>query len=114
MNTSYFSKIKYSQNLFDRLVCIASSAPPGFTGRFYKPLAPPWELIKAYKMNGDEQRYTGAYNHMVLKDLDPQQVYNDLGEDAILLCWEGKNKFCHRHLVSKWFEKELGIIVTEL
>jgi hypothetical protein len=30
------------------------------------------------------------------------------------LCWEKKGKFCHRHLVAKWFKEKLGIEVKEI
>jgi uncharacterized protein (DUF488 family) len=41
-------------------------------------------------------------------------VFNELGEDAILLCWESPEKFCHRHLVADWLSKKLDIKITEL
>jgi len=36
-----------------------------------------------------------------------------LGEDAILLCYEGIFQFCHRRLVAKWLEEQLNITVDE-
>ncbi|WP_175476640.1 hypothetical protein [Syntrophus gentianae] len=49
---------------------------------------------------------------LVLK-LDPRQVYEDLGSDAEMLCWESPGKFRHRHLVAEWLEKALDIKVPE-
>jgi uncharacterized protein (DUF488 family) len=49
-----------------------------------------------------------------LDKLDPQKVFDDLGEDAILLCWEAPCQFCHRRLVAEWLEKHLGVNVPEL
>jgi hypothetical protein len=64
--------------------------------------------------------YEILYRDQVLSKLDPQKVYDDLGEDAILLCHEkwddiksGK-AFCHRRIVAEWLEEELGIEVPEL
>ena len=49
----------------------------------------------------------------ILSKLDPQKVANDLGPDAILLCFEKFNDRCHRRLVAEWFETSLGIIIPE-
>jgi hypothetical protein len=46
--------------------------------------------------------------------LDAKQVAEDLGPDAILLCWESFNVRCHRRLVAEWLEEKLGIVVPEL
>jgi hypothetical protein len=50
----------------------------------------------------------------ILDKLDPQKVFDDLAEDAIMLCWEPPGKFCHRRLVAKWLEECLGVTVPEL
>jgi uncharacterized protein (DUF488 family) len=49
-----------------------------------------------------------------LSKLDPQKVFSDLGQDAILLCWEKPGEDCHRRLVAEWLEGLLGIKVPEL
>lgn len=36
-----------------------------------------------------------------------------LGDDAVLLCFEGKGKFCHRHLAAEWLRSG-GIDCEEL
>jgi uncharacterized protein (DUF488 family) len=61
----------------------------------------------------DEATYQVEYQK-ILDNLDPRQVFDDLGEDAILLCWEAPGKFCHRRLVAAWLEKHLGRSVPEL
>ena len=35
-------------------------------------------------------------------------------DKVILLCWEGKSKFCHRHLFAKWYKQQTGVEITEL
>ncbi|MCL6442574.1 MAG: DUF488 domain-containing protein, partial [Alicyclobacillus sp.] len=40
--------------------------------------------------------------------------YEELGENAVLLCYEKHNDWCHRRMVADWFEKELGVVVPEL
>jgi hypothetical protein len=83
--------------------------------RIYSKLAPPEYLLFQYR-NGyiTDDQYTDVYCTEVLDKLNAQEVYNELGDDAILLCWESPDKYCHRHIVAKWLESELGIIIKEL
>jgi len=64
-------------------------------------------------MTMDEASYREAYQK-ILDGLDPQEVFEDLCADAILLCWEAPGKFCHRRLVAAWLEEKLGVQVPEL
>jgi hypothetical protein len=45
--------------------------------------------------------------------LDPRELYEALGEEAVLLCWEKPGEGCHRRLVAEWFEASLGVVVPE-
>ncbi len=95
----------------DRLnkpVSIARYAPRWYKGRRYLALAPTRQMLK---MGGDEYRV--AYQE-ILDRLDPRKVYEDLGPDAVLLCWERPGEFCHRRLVAEWLEIHLGIKVPEI
>jgi hypothetical protein len=98
-------------------VSIAGGAPDWFTGRQYKKLAPKYWFFKKYK-DGEFNRadYTFHYIIEVLDKLDAKQVYEELGEDAVLLCWERSEPdfFCHRSLVAAWFKDRLGVDVDEL
>lgn len=128
MNTSYFAKYKG-----ENAVSIAGKCPDWFKGRQYKKLAPKWHFFKKYKdtlndiKNGKynseiieyirdeaESEYMFYYVEEVLNKLDAKQVYEELGENTVLLCWERSSEFCHRHIVRWWFQKELGIEVNEL
>jgi len=60
-----------------------------------------------------EDAYREEYQK-ILDKLDPRKVFEDLGPDAILLCWEPPGKFCHRGLVAAWLEEKLGVQVPEL
>lgn len=35
-------------------------------------------------------------------------------DKVILLCWESKSKFCHRHLFAKWYKQQTGVEIVEL
>jgi len=61
----------------------------------------------------DEAAYAIEYQRDVLCKLDAAKVVEDLGSDAVLLCWEAPGKFCHRRLVAAWLEEALGIEVPE-
>jgi len=90
-----------------KAVSISLYPPRGWTGRRYKALAPTRQMLKM--TNGE---YRAAYQE-ILDRLDPRKVYQELGEDAILLCWEKPGEFCHRRLVAEWLERELGVEVPE-
>ena len=116
MNTSYFAKVKNLEN--KNLVSIALSPPKWYEGKTYKALAPNWDTIDAWKKSGkteeDWNNYKRDYYKSKLSKLDPKKVYEDLGEDAVLLCFEKPSDHCHRFLVAEWLETSLGIKVTEI
>jgi len=110
MKTSYFSKSGQDPNA----VSIAGKAPNWYKGREYKKLAPKYWFFKKYKQDSDETFYTEQYRKEVLGALDPKEVFKELGEDAVLLCWEKPKWFCHRHIVARWLEESLGIEIGEI
>lgn len=128
INTSYFSNWKNIFNQNTLLISIAGKSPDFFTEltntytadyKIYKKLAPKYEWWKEWHDNNlSNEWYEEKYNETVLSKLDPQQVFNELTDnnrkDVVLLCWEGRDKFCHRHLVAKWLENNLNINVQEL
>jgi hypothetical protein len=99
--TSYFAKNGNHPNA----VSIAGKTPEFFQGRKYSKLAPKLWFFKKYKEDGDKDDYIKNYYKEVLDKLDPTEVYKELGEGAVLLCYEAPDKFCHRHLVSEWLMK---------
>jgi hypothetical protein len=117
MKTSYYFSNKI-QNKDLNLVRISNSYPTKIvwfqTVRIYKPLCPNWDLIQKYKTNKiSKEEYEQIYSKF-LNLLDPMEVYADLGENAILLCWERPGVFCHRQIVAKWIYDSLDIKVNEL
>lgn len=110
MKTSYYGRInsKDYKQFADKGVQISANARY-WSGPKYEPLFPTWDMIRMT----DEEEYERVYREQILDKLDPLEVYNDLGEDAILLCYESIAKiesgetFCHRHIVAAWLEEEL-------
>jgi hypothetical protein len=95
-------------------VSISRRCPSWYEGRHYEPLAPPGDLVDRY-VDGliDATQYEKEYRSRVLGQLDPVQVFKDLGPNAILLCNAPPGKFCHRRVAADWLESTLGIEVTE-
>ncbi len=116
MKTGYFGKVRsYPKDKGYRFVSIARFAK-FWDGDTYQKLAPPADIIKIK----DEKLYEKIYYEKVLSKLNPQQVYDELGENAVLLCYEkfadieNGITFCHRRMVAKWLEDNLGVKVDEL
>lgn len=118
--TSYFAKVKQLQESgFNNLVCVAGYAPKFFydtpNARFYPDLAPRKEWFWEWK-NGhlSNDWYMEKYNETVLSKLNPEKVVEDLGDNAVMLCYEKPGDFCHRHLVADWIAKNTGMTVEEV
>jgi hypothetical protein len=106
MFTSYFANIK---NLPADLVPVSidRGPPRWFTGRKELRLAPTPAMLKLAKPEYDAQFAE------ILAQLDPAEVYATLGENAVLLCWEKPNEWCHRRPVAEWLEAALQVEIPE-
>lgn len=118
--TSYFAKVKPLQEAgFNNLVCVAGYAPKFFydtpNARFYPDLAPRKEWFWEWK-NGhlSNDWYIEKYNETVLSKLNPEKVVEELGDNAVMLCYEKPGDFCHRHLIADWIVKNTGMTVEEV
>ena len=113
MKTSYFGNKQASQD--PNAVSIARW-PPRWWGsrRRYIALAPSKDLLNRSKAGLPWPEYVKEYQRDILGKLDPAKVLADLGDGAILLCWEKPGEDCHRRLVAEWLEKSLDIKVPEL
>ena len=88
--------------------------PMFWRGRRYYALAPSVALFRAWKAGTvSNEGYTERFYQETLSRLDPDQVFQDLGEAAILLCHCPPSQFCHRRIVARWLEEALGINVPE-
>jgi hypothetical protein len=119
--TSYFAKIKtLPPNIIPISIC--GKAPDWYSGRQYKKLAPKYDFFMEWKQNHNNDFYIKCFNEQVLNRLDVFTVYDELYAlagtsglqqyDICLLCYEKPSDFCHRHLVSDWFNKN-GIACEE-
>lgn len=99
--------------LMPNAVGIAGRVPDWYLGKRYRDLAPRKWFFDEFKQDNNKELYTARYIDEVLNQLDARKVYEELGQDAILLCWEEPGEFCHRRLVARWLETNLGILVPE-
>ena len=91
-----------------------------YKGKSYPSLAPKkefWNIWKSHINYKDEYEnnlyYTEQYYLQVLRNLDPENIINNL-YNSVLLCYEDNNSFCHRGLVAAWLELLLDIEVPEI
>lgn len=113
--TSYFSKVSALPNKLPNgfvAISIAGKSPSWYSGAKYRILAPKYWFYAKYKEDGDSDYYTEQYYKEVLNNLNADRVVNDLyrlkkgiSGDIVLLCYESPSKFCHRHLVAEWLNK---------
>jgi hypothetical protein len=113
MKTSYFANRNVAVD--PNAVSIARW-PPRWWGsrRRYIALSPSADLLKRAKAGLPWPEYVAEFKREVLSHLDPADVCDELGPDAILLCWESPGANCHRHLVAEWLEEALSMKVPEL
>ena len=91
-----------------RLVAISIMVPDNFGGQFMRELNPPDYLLCGYKYGSiTEDEYIETYNKVVLDKLNPIEIYERL-KGKVILCYCGKDKFCHRRLVINWLINNLG------
>jgi hypothetical protein len=113
MKTSYFGNRAATAD--PHAVSIARWPPRWWgTRRRFITLAPSIGLLNRSKAGLPWPEYVAEYNRNILGKLDPAKVFADLGQFAILLCWEKTGEDCHRRLVAEWLERSLNIKVPEL
>lgn len=125
--TSYFAKLK---SLPDNIIPIAicGKTPDWYKGLQYKKLAPKYDFFMKWKENHDNDYYIKCFNEQVLCDLEQLDIATELYDlipndkkeliemtncppwanphvHIALICYEKPTDFCHRHLVSDWFNK---------
>jgi len=106
--TSYYGNVKkLPEDLVP--VGISQGVPAWYKGRVEKCLAPSWAMLKL-----SPEEYDSQYKAAVLSKLDPKAIFELLGDNAVMLCWEEPGFRCHRRLVAEWLEANLGITITEV
>ena len=119
IRTSYYYKVR---NKAEHYYTVASSltAPTGEYDRHAVKLAPTQDMLWYYKNSFiSEAEYTRMYNK-ILDKLKADGSLDGFVKDfrkhdkVLLLCYEGKYKFCHRHILAEYLNKHYGLNITEL
>ncbi|HEV3023262.1 MAG TPA: hypothetical protein VGX76_12380, partial [Pirellulales bacterium] len=88
-------------------ISISIKPPRWWKGAHYPPLCPSRAMLKMPRAEYD------ANFAAILASLDAQRTFEELGDNAVLLCYEPPNTWCHRRLIADWIETALGIFVPE-
>lgn len=108
--TSYFANWrKYPEGFVP--TSISMFPPKGFKGEALSELAPSQELLHAIKSGKISQIEYEKIYRLQLEALGPKKVA-DMSKGRILLCYEIKTDFCHRHILRHWLA-ENGISSEE-
>ena len=116
--TSYFANLKnIPEN--STVISIARSQPQGMNLPEFKAFAPSAELLFDYKqgkvsIEEYEARYLAQLKALPnLSEIEEHlaQYTKNQDKNLVFLCWEAPGKFCHRHLLAKFFAK---FNITEL
>lgn len=100
-------------------VSISLFRPKEFNGMQINSFAPTKELLTDYKNGLSEQEYETRYREQINKLPDIYSFFKIMakqakGRDILLLCYEKKSAFCHRHILSDIIFERYGYRIQEL
>ena len=76
-----------------------------------------WEIwhnnIGKISEEENNRYYIKQYYEKVLSKIDIEELLKD-EKDPILLCYEKKGEFCHRHIVAEYLNIKYGITVRDI
>ena len=115
--TGYYSKIKEYADSGLTLLSISRTKPEFAKSCIDIPqLFPSDKILWDHKKGKiDEMEYTAKYLDQ-LNELGVDRIIKMIqifGDNVVLLCWESPEKFCHRHILADYINKNSGIIVEE-
>jgi hypothetical protein len=113
--TSYFANSKNIPNTITQ-VSVALKEPVGWSGYKLPGFAPDRLMLEKIR-DGLQEDFIKLYAEK-LKATHPGVFMAELnyfseGGDVCLMSWEKPQKFCHRHLIAMWLEKQTGVKVEE-
>ena len=115
--TGYYSKIKEYADSGLTLLSISRTKPEFAKSCIDIPqLFPSNKILWDYKKGKiDEMEYTSKYLDQ-LNELGVDRIIKMIqifGDNVVLLCWESPEKFCHRHILADYINKNSGVVVEE-
>ena len=115
--TGYYSKMKEYADLGLTLLSISRTKPEFAKSCIDIPqLFPSDKILWDHKKGKiDEMEYTSKYLDQ-LNELGADRIIKMIqifGDNVVLLCWESPEKFCHRHILADYINKNSGVVVEE-
>ena len=115
--TGYYSKIKEYADSGLILLSIYRTKPEFAKSCIDIPqLFPSDKILWDHKKGKiDEMEYTSKYLDQ-LNELGVDRIIKMIqifGDNVVLLCWESPEKFCHRHILADYINKNSNINVEE-
>ena len=120
--TSYYANYRKFKGMFR--VSISRTAPINSYDLQLIKLAPSAELLQKYKGNSiTNEEYTSVYHNQLLKlenngyiakFVKALSTLQELHGDVVLLCYEKKSDFCHRHLLAEYLNNNHNTNIREL
>ena len=115
--TGYYSKIKEYADSGLTLLSISRTKTESAKSCIDIPqLFPSDKILWDYKKGKiDEMEYTSKYLDQ-LNELGVDRIIKMIqifGDNVVLLCWESPEKFCHRHILADYINKNSNINVEE-
>ena len=120
--TSYYANYRKFKGMFR--VSISRTAPNNSYDLQLTKLAPTAELLQKYKSNTiTNDEYTSVYHNQLLrlendgyiaKFVKALSILQELKGDVVLLCYEKKGDFCHRHLLAEYLNNNHNTNIREL
>lgn len=115
--TGYYSKVKEYADSGLILLSISRTKPEFAKSCIDIPqLFPSNKILWDYKKGKiDEMEYTSKYLDQ-LNELGVDRIIKMIqifGDNVVLLCWESPEKFCHRHILADYINKNSNINVEE-
>ena len=115
--TGYYSKIKEYVDSGLTLLSISRTKP-----EFAKSCIDIPQLSQSNKILWDHKKgkiddmeYTSKYLDQ-LNELGIDRIIKMIqifGDNVVLLCWESPEKFCHRHILADYINKNSDVVVEE-
>lgn len=124
MKTSYFANFRKLDKEDYVGVSIALYTPDNIMVRILD-FAPSKNLLMRYKQGlVNEEQYTKEYTEQLDELFDDGSMVNHISflkrlekseqKEVVLLCYEGKGKFCHRHILSKYINDKFNLDIREI
>lgn len=115
--TGYYSKIKEYADSGLILLSISRTKPEFAKSCIDIPqLFPSDKILWDHKKGKiDDMEYTSKYLDQ-LNELGIDRIIKMIqifGDNVVLLCWESPEKFCHRHILADYINKNSGVVVEE-